>query len=36
MGDDVLKHYLRCAQWEQEAFDSAVTQWELARGFERA
>jgi len=36
MGDDVIKHYTHCAQWEQLAFDNAVTQWELARGFERA
>lgn len=36
MGEEVVMHYLRCAQWEQEAFDSAVTQWEVARGFERA
>jgi glutamine synthetase len=24
------------AEWEQEAFDAAVTDWEIARGFERA
>lgn len=36
MGDDVVNHYVRCAQWEQEALDNAVTQWEVARGFERA
>ncbi len=36
MGDDVIAHYTRCAEWEQEAFDGAVTQWEIARGFERA
>ena len=36
MGEDVIAHYTRCAEWEQEAFDSAVTQWEIARGFERA
>ncbi len=35
MGEDVVAHYTRCAEWEQEAFDAAVTQWEVARGFER-
>lgn len=36
MGDDVVDHYVRCAEWEQEEFDKAVTDWEIARGFERA
>ncbi|PHP65198.1 glutamine synthetase [Zhengella mangrovi] len=36
MGDDVIDHYTRCAQWEQEEFDRVVTDWEIARGFERA
>lgn len=36
MGDAVVDHYVRAAQWEQEALDNAVTQWEIARGFERA
>ena len=36
MGEDVIAHYVRCAEWEQEALDNAVTQWEIARGFERA
>jgi glutamine synthetase len=36
MGDDVIDHYTRCAQWEQEEFDRVVTDWEVARGFERA
>lgn len=36
MGDDVVDHYTRAAQWEQEEFDKAVTDWEIARGFERA
>ncbi|MEP3296225.1 MAG: glutamine synthetase family protein [Pseudoruegeria sp.] len=35
-GDDVVDHYTRCAQWEQEEFDRVVTDWEIARGFERA
>lgn len=36
MGDAVVDHYVRMAEWEQEAFDAAVTDWEIARGFERA
>ena len=36
MGDWVVDHYTRAAEVEQEAFDAAVTDWELARGFERA
>ncbi|MEJ6479361.1 MAG: glutamine synthetase family protein, partial [Octadecabacter sp.] len=36
MGDDVIDHYTRAAEWEQEEFDRAVTDWEIARGFERA
>ncbi|MEP5728175.1 MAG: glutamine synthetase family protein [Sulfitobacter sp.] len=36
MGDDVIDHYTRCAEWEQEEFDRIVTDWEIARGFERA
>ncbi|RVT86696.1 glutamine synthetase [Rhodobacteraceae bacterium CCMM004] len=36
MGDAVVDHYVRAAEWEQEAFDMAVTDWEIARGFERA
>ena len=36
MGDDVVDHYVHAAEWEQEAFDRAVTDWEIARGFERA
>ena len=36
MGDDVIDHYTRCAEWEQEEFDRIVTDWEVARGFERA
>jgi glutamine synthetase len=35
-GDDVVDHYTRAAEWEQEEFDRAVTDWEVARGFERA
>ncbi|WP_085900462.1 glutamine synthetase family protein [Kiloniella majae] len=36
MGDDVIDHYTRAAEWEQEEFDRRVTDWEVARGFERA
>ena len=35
-GDEVIDHYVRMAEWEQEAFDAVVTDWEIARGFERA
>ena len=36
MGDWVVDHYTRAAEVEQEAFDAVVTDWEIARGFERA
>ncbi|MGR3501648.1 glutamine synthetase family protein [Pseudaestuariivita sp.] len=36
MGDAVIDHYTRCAEWEQEEFDRIVTDYEVARGFERA
>ena len=36
LGNDVVDHYTRCAEWEQEEFDRVVTDWEIARGFERA
>lgn len=35
LGDAVVDHYTRMAEVEQEAFDAAVTDWEIARGFER-
>ncbi|MCK5934788.1 MAG: glutamine synthetase [Fulvimarina manganoxydans] len=35
-GETVVAHYVRCAEWEQEEFDRVVTDWEIARGFERA
>ncbi len=35
-GDDVVAHYARCAQWEIEEFERVVTDYEVARGFERA
>ncbi|HJQ46527.1 MAG TPA: glutamine synthetase family protein [Amycolatopsis sp.] len=34
-GDDVVDHYLNAARVELAAFDSAVTDWERTRGFER-
>ena len=36
MGDWVVDHYVRAAEVEQEEFDRVVTDWEVARGFERA
>jgi glutamine synthetase len=36
MGDQVIDHYLRAAEWELEEQNRVVTDWELARGFERA
>jgi len=36
MGSDVIDHYVRAAEWEQEDFDSKVTDYEVRRGFERA
>ena len=34
-GDDVVDHYATMADVELEAFDAAVTDWELRRSFER-
>jgi len=34
-GEDVVKHYVTYADAEVAAFDSAITDWELRRGFER-
>jgi glutamine synthetase len=34
-GDDVVAHYANMARIEVEAFDAAVTDWEMIRGFER-
>jgi glutamine synthetase len=36
MGSEVIDHYVRAAQWEQEDFASKVTEYEVNRGFERA
>ena len=35
-GDDVIDHYVRAAEWEQEEYDRRITDWEVKRGFERA
>jgi glutamine synthetase len=35
LGDRVVDHYLHAARLEQQAFDQAVTDWELLRNFER-
>jgi glutamine synthetase len=34
-GDGVVDHYVHTAKWEQFEYDRRVTDWELARGFER-
>ena len=36
MGSEVIDHYVRAAEWEQEDFESKVTDYEVNRGFERA
>lgn len=35
LGSEVVDHYVRAAEVEQEEFDAVVTDWEIARGFER-
>ena len=35
-GEAVVRHYARAAEWEIEEFDRVVTDYEVARGFERA
>ncbi|WP_277601068.1 glutamine synthetase family protein [Nocardioides pantholopis] len=35
LGEDVVDHYVNMADVELAAFDAAVTDWELRRGFER-
>lgn len=35
-GDDVIDHYVHAAKWEQFEYDRRVTDWDLARGFERS
>jgi glutamine synthetase len=34
-GNDVVEHYAHAARVEISAYDAAVTDWELHRGFER-
>jgi glutamine synthetase len=34
-GEEVVAHYLNMARVEQEAYDTAVTDWERFRSFER-
>ena len=36
MGDDVVTHYARAAEWEIEDFNRVVTDYEIARGLEKA
>lgn len=35
LGDDVVDHYCRTADWEQFEYDRRITDWELMRGFEQ-
>ena len=35
-GDAVIDHYVHAGRWEQEDFDRKVTDYEIARGFERS
>jgi glutamine synthetase len=35
-GEDVVRHYARAAEWEIEEFNRVVTDYEIARGFEKA
>ena len=35
LGDEVVDHYVNMADVELSAFNAAVTDWELRRGFER-
>jgi len=35
-GSDVVDHYVRAGEVELEAFEATVTDWEIARGFEKA
>ena len=36
VGGEVIEHYARCAEWEIDEFSRIVTDWEVARGFEKA
>lgn len=35
-GNEVIDHYVHAARWEQHEYDRRITDWEAARGFERA
>ncbi len=35
-GEEVITHYARAAEWEIEEFNRIVTDYEVARGFEKA
>ena len=35
-GDEVIDHYVHAARYEQFEYDRRVTDWEVARGFERS
>ncbi len=35
LGEDVVDHYLRAAEWEQSEYDRQVTDYEVRRGFEQ-
>lgn len=35
-GEEVIAHYARAAEWEIEEFNRVVTDYEIARGFEKA
>jgi glutamine synthetase len=36
LGEEVVDHYVHAGRWEQHEYDRRVTDWEIARGFERA
>lgn len=36
LGEAVITHYARTAEWEMEEFNRVVTDYEIARGFEKA
>ena len=36
MGDDVVDHFVHCGRWEISERNRVVSDWEVARGFERA
>jgi len=35
-GEETITHYARAAEWEIEEFNRVVTDYEIARGFEKA